>query len=249
MGYSQAAVGDRQDIMILPGPNALAFRLWHQILDAADEVGIPHDLIEVVQGSYNPGGVEASGSTHADGGTYDLRLKGISDAEAEKWCVALRKRGACAFPRIPKYGWGKGRHIHAVDRFEPDLSRAARWQVAEYDAGRNALSGDSSARDPLPHPTQTKFIQEDDMALDAADIVKIAAATAEAVWANKATDPVTGDQQSQRTILARTRINSKQAVDEIRDLGGAGGTYVLSEKDKDDIAVRVADLLAVRLKG
>lgn len=247
MGYSQATIGDRQDIMILPGPNALAFRLWHQILDAADEVGIPHDLIEVVQGSYNPGGVEASGSTHADGGTYDLRLKGISDAKAEKWCVALRKRGACAFPRIPKYGWDKGRHIHTVDRFEPDLSHSARWQVAEYDAGRNALSGDSSARDPLPHPTQIKFEYnpEADVALTDAEIQKIA----EAVWAIKSVDPVTQDQQSQRTILGRVRITSKQAVEKVDALGGPVGTYVLSEKDKDDIAVRVADLLSVRLKG
>jgi hypothetical protein len=243
MGYSQGAVGTRQDILILPGPNALASRLWHQILGAADEAGVDRALVEVVQGSYNPGGVEASGTTHADGGAYDLRLRGISDDKAVQWAVALRKRGACAFPRIERFGWTAGRHIHAVDRYEPDLSRAAAWQVGEYDAHRNALSGSSSAHDPIPHPTQIKF-EEDDVALSDADIQKVA----EAVWALKGTDPITSEVGvSQRTILARTRINSKQAVDKIDDLGG--GTSTLTSADKDDIASRVADLLAIRLKG
>lgn len=250
MGYSQAAFAPRQDIMILPGSNALAMRLVHLIYDAADDVGIDRALIEVVQGSYNPGGVEASGTTHADGGAYDLRLKGISDAEAVEWCIALRERGSCAWPRIPSYGWNKGRHVHAIDRFEPDLSRSAQWQVSEYDAHRNALSGSSSAPDPIPHPKQTKYEHntEVDVALTDQEIQKIA----EAVWALKALDPITGDRQSHSTVLVRTRITSKSAdvtLDEMKANPPSGGVYSLSEDDKDDIASRVADLLAIRLKG
>lgn len=235
------------DIISVDG-EAIASRVWASILDAADAAGIDPSLIQLVQGSYSGGSVAASGTTHDGGGAYDLRLRGISDAKAVEWCIALRERGGCAWPRIPSYGWDKGRHVHGIDRFEPDLSPSARWQVGEYDAHRNALSGSSSAPDPIPHPKQTKF-EEDDVALDAADIAKVAAATAEAVWANKGMDPVTQDQQSQRTILARTRINSKQAVDKVDALAATGGVYSLSEDDKDDIASRVADLLAIRLKG
>lgn len=225
MGYSQAATGGRKDILILPGPNALASRLWHQILDAADEVGIDHNLVEVVQGSYNPGGVAASGQTHARGGTYDLRLRGISDEKAEEWCVALRKRGACAFPRIPKYGWDQGRHIHAVDRFEPDLSVSARWQVGQYDAGLNALSGGSSAPDPLPHPKQTKYEYnppEEDMALTADDLAKLA----EAVWTSKVTDPQTKEVITQRELASRTLTVARQARDAAKEAAAKPDTVV-----------------------
>lgn len=235
------------DIITVQG-EAIARRVWASILDAAEAVGIAPASVELVQGSYSGGSVAASGGTHDGGGAYDLRLQGITDARAVEWCIALRERGGCAWPRVPAYGWTKGRHIHGVDRFEPDISPSARWQVSEYDAHRNGLSAPSTAHDPIPHPKQTKF-EEDDVALDAADIVKIATATAEAVWANKSADPVTQDQQSQRTILARTRINSKQAVDKIDALATEGGVYTLSDADKDDIASRVADLLAVRLKG
>lgn len=235
------------DIISVDG-EAIARRVWASVLDAADAAGIDPSLIELVQGSYSGGSVEASGGTHDGGGAYDLRLRGISDAQAVEWCIALRERGGCAWPRIPSYGWGKGRHIHGIDRFEPDLSSAARWQVSEYDAHRNALSPPSTAHDPIPHPTQTKFIQEDDMALDAADIQKVA----EAVWALKALDPITGDRQSHSTILVRTRITSKSSdvtLDEMKANPPAVGVYTLSEDDKDDIASRVADLLAIRLKG
>jgi hypothetical protein len=249
MGYSQAAIGDRQDILILPGPNALAFRLWHQIQDAYRIVGIDSALLEVVQGSYNPGGVEASGTTHADGGTYDLRLRGISDDEAEALCVQLRRMGACAWPRIPRYGWLKGRHIHAVDRFEPDLSRSARWQVAEYDAGRNALSGDSSAPDPLPHPEQTKYeYQEDDVALSDEDIQKIVDAVVpvvvDQVWATKMVDPASGDTVSMRTLVGRIRLIGKNTYDEVRKNGGPG-----TAPSAGAIATVTADLLAERLRS
>ena len=220
-------------------------RVWLAVLDAAQEVGIDPSLIELIQGSYSGGSVAASGSTHDGGGALDLRLRGISDAKAVEWCVALRKRGTCAWPRIPMYGWNDGRHIHGIDRFEPDLSSGARWQVGEYDAHRNGLTG--AAYDPIPHPPQHKF-EEDDMAITADDLKAIA----EAVWSSKTTDPVTGDSQSERTILNRTRINSKQAVDEVRALAAEPpptGTYTLTDADKDDIASRVADLLAIRLKG
>lgn len=221
MGYSQAAIGGREDVIILPGDNALAMRLVHLIYDAADEVGIDHDLIEVVQGSYNPGGVEASGGTHAKGGTVDLRLKGISDALAIEWCVALRKRGMCAFARIPLFVWFKGRHIHGVDRFEPDLSPSAKWQVGQYDKHLNALSPPSTVPDPIPHPPQTKY-EESDMALTADDIAKIAKAT----WDAKVTDPQTEEVITQREMASRTLTVARQARDaakEAADKAGAAG--------------------------
>ena len=232
-------MGYDPDIITIDG-EVIARRVWASVLDAASTAGIPYSLIELVQGSYSGSSVSASGSTHDGGGAYDLRLRGISGEEAVKGVIALRQNGSCAWPRIPAYGWDEGRHIHGLDRFEPDLSASAQWQVGEYDAHRNALSGSSSAHDPIPHPQQTKY-EEADMALDAADIARIA----EAVWASKTTDPVTLEKEvTERTMLARTRINASQAA---KKQAGAGGVYVLTEADKNDIAKRTADLIAARL--
>lgn len=243
MGYTASAWGNRTDIVIVNG-QALAKRVYAAVLDAAAEVGI---TAIIVQGSYNPGGVEASGGTHARGGSVDIKVTTIPRDKQIPFVLALRKRGLCAWLRDPTHGWpasAGGPHIHAIDRYEPDLSPAARWQVQEYDAHRLGLSAGGS--DLIPHPTQHKFT-EDDMALTQSD--------ANMVWNNRTTDPVTKEDVSMRTIVNRTRLSAAKAQADIDALeaklasGGSGGPLVLSDADKEDIASRVADLLAIRLKG
>jgi hypothetical protein len=243
MGYTASAWGKRTDIVIVNG-QALAKRVHAAVLDAAAEVGI---TAIIVQGSYNPGGVAASGGTHAKGGSVDIKVTNIPRDQQVPFVIALRKRGLCAWLRDPDHGWpakAGGPHIHAIDRYEPDLSADARWQVQEYDAHRLGLS--AGGRDPIPHPTQHKFT-EADMALTPSD--------ANTVWNSRTTDPVTKEDVSMRTIVNRTRLSAAKAQADLDALeaklqsGGAGAALILSEADKQDIASRVADLLAIRLKG
>lgn len=101
---------------------------------------------DYAQGSYNPNGVGASGSTHAGGGAVDVRTVPMKN-KAQKMAAlrALRTVGFAAWYRKPIAGlWGE--HIHAIAIGGPDLSSGAQWQVGEYRAGRNGLSN----RNPDP---------------------------------------------------------------------------------------------------
>ena len=100
----------------------------------------PAQLHGGVAGSWHHGSL--SGSTHDGGGAFDLRVNKIPEDRLESLVVALRVRcGGPAWARTEKHGWTKGDHIHVIVRDEADLSSGAKWQVSEYDAGRNGLSG------------------------------------------------------------------------------------------------------------
>jgi hypothetical protein len=98
----------------------------------------------LTQGSYNAGGVAASGGTHDGGGALDIRAKDLAPTERTKVVTALRRVGFAAWIRNPSqsdWPW----HIHGIAIGDPDLSRGARDQVADYKAGRNGLA--SNGRD------------------------------------------------------------------------------------------------------
>ena len=156
----------------------LSTRAWALIEDAAQAAGIPAGTVYVSQGGYKRGtGASASGSTHDVGDVFDLRVWNLPAGTVEPLVVELRRRNGCAWLRSPAHGWtSTGPHIHCVLRDSDDgLSSGARWQVQQYDAGRNGLSG--LGRDYHPRPTQTHW-EADDMALSGEDIERIA----EAVW-------------------------------------------------------------------
>jgi hypothetical protein len=95
--------------------------------------------LQIIQGSYNAGGVAASAGTHDGGGAVDVWGKGTSDATTVT--NAMRKVGFAAWFRTPSQGnWGY--HVHAIAIGDPELSRGARNQVADYLAGRNGLAND-----------------------------------------------------------------------------------------------------------
>lgn len=137
------------------GPNGatvLTAREWALLADAYASVGLePTDLV-VTQGSWHKGTL--SGTTHNGGGAFDLRVWNLPQDKLEPLVVALRTRGVCAWKRDKAHG-GFDPHIHGIDRFEAELSSGARWQVAEYDAGRDGLS--SGGRDYHPRPEQTEW--------------------------------------------------------------------------------------------
>lgn len=114
---------------------------------------------------------EASGGTHADGGSSDFWLVG---ARAEKAVWVARQMGADAtWHRLA--GWDNGggsEHVHSVPRDCPHLSTSARAQISAVDGNGDGLGG-TTIPDPGPRPLSGRtwregiawwHEQEDDMA-------------------------------------------------------------------------------------
>lgn len=94
----------------------------------------------VTQGSYNRGGVAASGGTHDGGGALDISVRGLNMRQINARVKALRTVGFAAWYRSAIPGvWGP--HIHAIAMGTRDLAPLARLQVADYKRGRNGLRG------------------------------------------------------------------------------------------------------------
>jgi len=106
----------------------------------------------VVQGSYNAGGVAASGGTHDGGGALDISVYGLGDTTQKKWHVKQgRLAGFMAYyrPTLPGV-WNE--HIHAGALGDPDASSGLQNQFAEYRNGGDALVGGAPDPDPKVHP-------------------------------------------------------------------------------------------------
>lgn len=130
----------------------LSRRVWAIIDQAKKDANIPKDKAYVLQGSWAKGSLSAG--THTGGGAADLSVRGLTEAEAIRLCVALRRYYGDAYLRSPKYGWPArlgGSHIHVIFADEPGLSYGAKRQVINYNNGRNALA--SNKKDPFPRPT------------------------------------------------------------------------------------------------
>lgn len=94
--------------------------------------------VTLTQGSYNPGGVDASAGTHDGGGAMDISVLNISSANRTKLLTALRKVGFAAWLRTPP---SFDYHIHAMAVSDPDLSSGAQHQTGDYYLGMNGLAG------------------------------------------------------------------------------------------------------------
>lgn len=105
-----------------------------RMIEAAEKLSGP---LRITQGCYS-GGVAASGGTHAGGGAFDFSVRGLTLTQINSRVKALRRVGFAAWHRVPSEGnWGP--HIHAIAIGCPDLSAAAKNQVAAYKRGRNGL--------------------------------------------------------------------------------------------------------------
>lgn len=149
-------------VIVLPGrvlidnDAMLSTRVKALIDDAYVAAGIPVTKRWVVQGSWHQGPL--SGTTHNGGGAFDLRSRVLTANEIGRLVHELRIRcGGPVWLRDTAHGWTSGDHIHGIVRDEPDLSTGARWQVGEYDADRNGLSGDSIGPDYHPRPAWVPF--------------------------------------------------------------------------------------------
>ena len=129
-------------------PGTLSPYLRALLEDAAEEAGVTK--LHVVKGSY-AGTTEASASTHARGGAFDIgRMWEIPSPERMVNC--LRKRGCPSWIRNQQHG-GMEWHIHGLCPADGNLHPEAQWQVDQYLNGRDGLrqSGpDYHAYRPVP---------------------------------------------------------------------------------------------------
>jgi hypothetical protein len=141
---------------ITKNDKTLSRRVWAIIAHAKKAAHIPDDKAYVLQGSWHKGGLSAG--THTGGGAADLSVRGLTEAEAIRLCVELRRWYGDAYLRSPKYGWPArlgGSHIHVIFADEPGLSDGAKRQVINYNNGKNALA--SNLKDPFPRPSRNHF--------------------------------------------------------------------------------------------
>ncbi|MFG1646813.1 peptidoglycan-binding protein [Amycolatopsis sp. NPDC049252] len=106
------------------------------LLAAENIAGI---TVSLTQGSYNPGGVDASAGTHDGGGAMDISVSGMSATTRTNLIKALRQVGFAAWYRTPAQGFAY--HVHAMAISDPDLSSGAQHQTGDYYLGQNGLAG------------------------------------------------------------------------------------------------------------
>lgn len=128
-------------------------RMKRAIEWAEQQDGVP--TLQLSQGAYNPGGVAASGTTHAGGGAVDIRTSVMSERQVKATMKALKRGGWAAWHRTAADGFAD--HIHAVLIGDKDASNSARWQMGEYDAGRSGLSSGGPDRNPWRPDPPVRF--------------------------------------------------------------------------------------------
>lgn len=106
--------------------------------------------ITPVQGSYNKGGVSASGGTHDGGGAVDIRTRNLTTAQRIDLVKALKDAGFGAWYRAPSSSWGP--HVHAIAIEDKEMSPSAAAQVRAFDAGRDGLTGNRPDDTYRPKP-------------------------------------------------------------------------------------------------
>lgn len=104
----------------------------------------------ITQGSYNAGGVAASGGTHDGGGALDISTNNLSKKKKAVMLKSLKRAGFAAWLRTPAQGFGE--HVHAIQHGNKKASAGAKAQRGSYDRGRDGLRSDR--KDPNPWRTK-----------------------------------------------------------------------------------------------
>jgi hypothetical protein len=115
--------------------------------------GLLGSSLNITQGSYNPGGVDASAGTHDGGGALDISVSGMSAATRTTVTRNLRLVGFAAWIRTPAQGFAY--HIHAIALSDPDQSSGAQHQAGDYYLGQNGLAGRGADDGPAVSPKRT----------------------------------------------------------------------------------------------
>lgn len=141
--------------VVVKGSNGerLHWRVLALVRDAYRAVGLdPDKYLWVSQGSYSGGSL--SGGTHLGNGAADLRVWNLPSSKVEPLVVELRRRNCAAWKRDQAHG-GFAPHIHLIVKDAGDLSPSAKWQVGQYDQGKNGLA--KVGPDYHPRPRQIRY--------------------------------------------------------------------------------------------
>ncbi len=167
----------------------------------------------IVQGAYMAragGGADASAGYHDGSGCLDLRTWDRTGSELRLLVSTLRAGGAGAWLRDRLHG-GMDPHIHLV--LGADLAEAssgARWQWAEYVAGRDGLASRGPDYHPRPDPLVTEI--PEDWTMPTADEI------ATAVW-SRGVKPVGGSEPLRAdAMLAQTHNRAGATRDVVREV-------------------------------
>ncbi len=110
--------------------------------------GLIRHNIDIFQQGYNAGGVAASAGTHDRGGCTDVGQ--FTDDQLAVW----RALGWTQQHRSTAQGFS-GDHGHGWPKGCPHLSRGARFQASEWEAGRNGLRSAGPITGPGPKGAKT----------------------------------------------------------------------------------------------
>lgn len=102
----------------------------------------PKVKINLAQGSWHKGTV-ASAGTHDGAGAADTSIRNLSKAQRIYLVLCYKWAGLCAWYRTTKQGFDP--HIHVLDKVTKGMADLAKYQVAQYLAGRTGLR--TNARD------------------------------------------------------------------------------------------------------
>lgn len=108
----------------------------------------PKFKIQLAQGSFNDD-VPASGSTHFGDAVADIRTRAVgidTPDEIRLFTQCGKQVGAQPFVRDERDRMPP--HVHSLFATDAQMSDSAKWQVAEYDAGRNGLTNRKRDRNP-----------------------------------------------------------------------------------------------------
>lgn len=142
----------------------------------------------------NPGGgAPNSAGYHDYGGTFDLRVKDLTDEQVGRLVRSLRRAGCVAWLRNVQHGGFTDPHIHFVMAGAPNLSSGATWQVSEYRIDNDGLSsrGPDYHWRPSPlvlSPTEEMFMPTADEIANATrsvvreEVAKALTGVPDAVW-------------------------------------------------------------------
>lgn len=118
--------------------------------------------LRIVQGSYNPGGVGASGGTHDGGGALDVGILGLTATQRDRIVRELRETSFAAWYRPPIPGkWSA--HIHAIAIGDKEMSSTAAQQVVWYRQNLLGLWPAGGGPDNGPNVPITVYRQDIDM--------------------------------------------------------------------------------------
>lgn len=104
------------------------------------------------------GGAADSAGYHDRGGAIDIRVWDLTRQELDRWLFAGRQLGVIGWERDAAHG-GMEHHAHVLIGGDITAAAGLRWQLQDYAAGGNGLSGSSHGPDYERRPRRivTRF--------------------------------------------------------------------------------------------